>query len=92
MMKLGRINTRSLSCPLRLPHGASERFEKVQKSYETWFKLWSTAYVPKIMFKPKWYKTDTDPKIGDIVFFPKSTDSDGKYEDWIIGRVSKLDR
>ena len=92
MMKLGRINTRSLSCPLRLPHGASEMVERVRKSYETWFKLWSTAYVPKVMFKPKWYKTDVDLKIGDVVFFPKSTDSDGKDEDWIIGRVCGLDR
>ena len=34
MLRLGRINTRALSGPLRLPTGASEMVEKVIKAYE----------------------------------------------------------
>ena len=92
MMKLGRINTRALSCPLRLPHGASDMVEKVCKSYESWFKIWSSAYLPKIMFRPKWFKDEVDLKPGDIVYFPKSSDTNNKDEDWIVGMIADVER
>ena len=91
MIKLGRINTRSLSCPLRLPHGASELAEKVRKAYESWFHIWNQAYIPKILFKPKWFRDEVDLKVDDIVYFPKSSDAQ-KDNVWITGRISKLNR
>ena len=30
------------------------------------------AHVPKLVAQPKWFKSDRDPKIGDIVLFLKS--------------------
>ena len=69
MLRLGRINTRALSGPLRLPHGASEMVERVTKAYEAWYKIWSDSYVPKLLFKPKWFRADRDLKIGDLVYF-----------------------
>ena len=85
MLKLGRIITRALSCPLRLPNGASDMVEKIRKSYESWFKIWSNSYVPKIMFRPKWYRGEVGLKVDDVVYFPKSSDSDGRNEEWIAG-------
>ena len=72
MLRMGRINTRALSGPLRLPHGASEMVERVMKAYEAWFKIWSDSYIPKLLFKPKWFQDDKDLKIGDLVYFQKS--------------------
>ena len=51
------------SGPLLLPSGASEMVERVIKTYEAWYKVWSDSYIPKLMFKPKWFNTDTDLKL-----------------------------
>ena len=91
MMRLGRINTRALSGPLRLPHGASEMVEKVNKAYEAWFKIWSESYVQKLLFKPKWFKDDTDLKIGDLVYFQRSESELGNGT-WSFGMISAIDR
>ena len=42
MMRLGRINTRALSGPLRLPNGASDMVERVVKLYVAWYKVQGT--------------------------------------------------
>ena len=39
--------------------------------YDSWFKIWKESYLPKLFFKPKWYNTDTDLKVGDLVWFIK---------------------
>ena len=90
MMRLGRINTRALSGPLRLPSGASEMVEKVVKAYEAWFKVWSESYIPKLLFRPKWFKDDSDLKIGDLVYFQKSESELGS--NWIFGMIAGIDR
>ena len=78
MCRLGRINTRALSGPLRLPHGASDMVDRVRKTYEAWFKIWSDSYIPKLMFRPRWYKDDEDLHLGDMVYFQKS---DSEHDD-----------
>ena len=90
MCRLGRINTRALSGPLRLPHGASDMVDRVRKTYEAWFKIWSDSYIPKLMFRPRWYKDDEDLHLGDMVYFQKS---DSEHDDaWIVGVVAGIDR
>ena len=91
MLRMGRINTRALSGPLRLPHGASEMVERVMKAYEAWFKIWSDSYIPKLLFKPKWFQDDKDLKIGDLVYFQKSETELGGGT-WNFGMISGLER
>ena len=91
MLRLGRINARALSGPLRLPNGASEMVEKVIKAYEAWFRIWSDSYVPKLLFKPKWFRDEVDLKIGDLVYFKKS-DTELGDGTWIFGKISGIDR
>ena len=90
MLRVGRSNTRALAGPLRLPVGASELVDKVSKLYDAWFRIWSDSYVPKLLFRPKWFNDDIDLQLGDIVYFQKS-DSDPN-ESWIVGRISGIDR
>ncbi len=53
--------------------------------YEAWFKTWLVSYVPTLMFQPKWYKSDRDPKIGDVILFLKSEkEFDKQYQYGII--------
>ena len=89
-MRLGRINTRALSGPMRLPNGASEMVERVVKTYEAWFKVWSDTYIPKLLFQPKWFKNESDLKIGDLVYFKKSESELGAT--WILGMISEVER
>ena len=60
MMRMGRINARALSGPLTLPSGASDMVERVIRNYKAWYKVLSEAYIPKLLFKPKWFKDEVD--------------------------------
>ena len=90
MMRLGRINTRALSGPLKLPNGASDMVERVVKLYEAWYKVWSLTYIPKLLFRPKWFKNETDLNVGDLVYFQKSESELGSS--WMLGMISAVDR
>ena len=70
MLRVGRNNARALSGPMRLPRGG-ELLDKVQEIYDTWFKIWASTYLPKIMFQPKWWKQECDLCEGDVVIFKK---------------------
>ena len=89
MLRMGRINTRALSGPLKLPSGASDMVEKVIKMYEAWYKVWSETYIPKLLFRPKWFKNETDLKIGDLVYFRKSESELGST--WMLGMISDVE-
>ena len=71
MLRVGRSNERSLDGPMRLPSCVSELTGEVEKIYSSWFKIWNTTYVPKLMKQPKWFKQDRDLSEGDIVMFQK---------------------
>ena len=90
MMRMGRINTRALSGPLTLPSGMSDMVDKVVKTYEAWYKVWSDAYIPKLLSRPKWFRAETDIQVGDIVYFQKSDSELGSS--WILGVVSSIER
>ena len=47
-------------------------FEQNNKLFTVWFKAWLTSYVPTLMHQPKWFKSDRDPKVGDVILFLKS--------------------
>ena len=90
MMRHGRINTRSLSGPLKLPNGASEMVERVEKGYKAWYKVWFDAFVPKLLFRPKWFKDECDLKVGDLVYFQKSESALSSH--WTLGMIAELEK
>ena len=87
MLRVGRSNKRALHGPMRLPRGG-ELLDKVQETYQAWFKIWSTSYIPKVMFQPKWWKQDRDLKEGDIVFFQKKESELDTA--WTLGTIDQL--
>ena len=90
MLRIGRVNKRSLDGPIKLPQGRMELLTKVEETYSAWYKIWLETLVPKLMFQPKWFKTDTELKKGDLVYFRKKESGlDGK---WVIGMVEELTR
>ena len=39
--------------------------------FQIWFKCWLTSYIPTLVHQPKWFRSDRDIKIGDVIFFLK---------------------
>ena len=90
MLRVGRSNERALDGPMRMPKGDGELLKEVEKTYNSWFKVWNASYVPKLVSQPKWFKQDRDLLEGDIVMFQKSESSlDSR---WTLGTVDQLVR
>ena len=89
MIRMGRINARALSGPLTLPSGVSDMVDKVIENYEAWYKVWSKAYIAKLLFKPKWFIDELDLEVGYLVYIQKSESELGSS--WMLGMISALD-
>ena len=87
MLHIGRNNERELDGPMREPAGGG-LLDKVQESYEAWYKIWNASYIPKLMYQPKWCKQERDLKEGDIVFFQK--DESALAIRWTLGTIDQL--
>ena len=46
MLRIGRLNNRALSGPVRMPAGPGELMEKIEDSYSSFFRIWNTTMVP----------------------------------------------
>ena len=88
MLKGGRLISRTLDGPIRMPQGPGELMEKVEKVYSTFFKLWNITMIPKLMKAHKWYDSKTQLVVGDIVYFQK-TESDLSSK-WTVGIISDV--
>ena len=60
--------------------------------HDIWYKAWLISYVPSLMLQPKWFQSDMDPKVGDVILFLKSDkEFDKQYQYGIISDL-KLSR
>ena len=69
---LARNNDR---CPVGTLSVSEDYKKLIQKNndlFRVWFKAWLISYVPTLMLQPKWFRSDVDPKVGDVVLFLKS--------------------
>ena len=88
MLRHGRINSRSLEGPVRLPGSLSEMAQRVTDVFWAWFKIWSTVAVPKLAQRTKWFRPDRNLEVGDIVYFQK--DTSGLNTHWTTGMVDEV--
>ena len=88
MLRVGRINSRSLDGPVRLPDKYREQVEAVENIYDAWFRIWHESYLPKLIYKPKWFKTDEDLQECDLVYFMKSESK--LSNEYTMGRVDHV--
>ena len=72
-LKLGRNNDRAPVFPVETEEqGNLQRvIDENNRIFRTWFDVWLISHVPKLMDQPKWFKTDRDIKICDIVLMLK---------------------
>ena len=63
----------------------------LQRWWRKLLRLTSDSYIPKLLFKPKWFRDDVDLKIGFLVYFKKSNTELGEGT-WIFCKISAIDR
>ena len=69
---LARNNNRCPAGPVTVSEDIGKMIKQNSSILETWFKAWLISYVPTLMFQPKWFQSDRDPKVGDVILFLKS--------------------
>ena len=68
---MGRNNDRSPTFPVEISSKPDKFIKQNQEMFNSWFEVWLTVHVPKLMHRPKWFQNDFDVKVGDIVLFTK---------------------
>ena len=82
---LGRNNQRSPEGTLTVSNDPSKFLDTNQKIFDAWFNVWLNVHVPKLMFTPKWFKTNQHLKQGDLVLFIKQESNlQSKYQFGIV--------
>ena len=85
---LGRNNERCPNAPLLLSDDHKRIIEKNAEIFGSWFTAWLTSYVPQIIDRPKWHKTDSQLNVGDLVLFLKGEkEFENNYQ---YGRIKTL--
>ena len=69
---LGRNNNRCPAEPLEVKDDHRRIIESNREIYEVWFKEWLVSCVPSLVERPKWFVTDRNICVGDVVLFLKS--------------------
>ena len=86
---LGRNNNRCPTAPLVLSNDVRRIVETNNDIFTAWFSAWLTSYVPTLIPQPKWFKTNRDVSVGDVVLFSKSDkEFDNSYQYGIIKVVN----
>lgn len=87
---LGRNNDRCPSIPLELAQDYKRIVTTNNDIFNAWFNAWLVSYVPLLMERPKWYESDREVCVGDVILFLKDAQSfDLQYQ---YGKVVKVKR
>ena len=74
----GCNNNRCPSGPLELGNDYKGIIKVNSDIFQAWFKAWLISYVPTLIDQPKWFQTDRDMSIGDVVLWEQ--EFNGKYQ------------
>ena len=84
---LGRNNYRCPTLPLELTWDQKKIIDTDVKVFNAWFSSWLISYVPSLIDRPKWFHSDSDINVGDVVLFLKSEQEFDKHYQYGIVRV-----
>ena len=71
-LKLGGNNERSSVSPMKVVGNHLKVLKENKKIFNVWFETWLILHVPNLMEQPKWFCSDRDVKICDVVLFMKN--------------------
>ena len=90
LLRIGRNNTQALDGPITMPKNPGELMDKIVGTYESFFKVWNTSLIPKMMKASKWSTGKSEPLlVGDIVYF-KKVENDISSS-WTVGKVVSIE-
>ena len=69
---LGRNNDRSPTSTIAVVDDYSRMLNSNAKIFKAWFKVWLVECVPEMTKMNKWFRSDEELKVGDVVLFLKS--------------------
>ena len=84
----GRQGEQKDSWPIRLPKSRLEILAKVNKTYDSGLRVWAETMVPKLLFQSKWFKSEEELDVVDLLYFPRADNP--LYKKWIIVVVESL--
>ena len=90
MLRHGRLNSRALVGPVKLPRGPKEMMNKVETLYNAFYKIWNIVMIPRLIAQPKWFKSSQEIKIDDVVYFQKVDNNIAS--EWTVGQVDSIVR
>ena len=90
LLRIGRNNNRALDGPITMPKNPGELMDKIVGAYESFFKVWNTSLIPKMMKASKWSAGKSEPLlVGDIVYFKKVENNISSS--WTVGKVVSIE-
>ena len=93
---LGRNNERSPTGDLQTIVSPLKLIQANSEIFRLWFESWLISYVPTLVQQPKWFNSDEDIKIDDVILFLKSDKTfDKQYQyglvkNVVVGRDGKV--
>ena len=73
-----------------MPKNPGELMDKIVGAYESFFEIWNTSLIPKMMRASMWSVSRSEPLlVGDIVYFKKVENYISSS--WTIGKVVSLE-
>ena len=85
---LGRNNNRSPAVPVTMSNSPGKLIQQNERIVTAWFECWLTSHVPKLIDQPKWFDSDQDVQVGDVVLFlKKEKEFAGNYQYGIVKSV-----
>ena len=85
LLRIGRNNSRALDGPIKIPKNPGDLVKRVNEAYSTFYNLWNTVIIPKLMKAPKWFDQSENLKIGEIVYFQKVENE--MKSSWSLGKI-----
>ena len=71
-----------------MPSGPGELMKRVEQSYSSFFRIWNSTMVPKLMKAYKWFKTGDELRVNDLVWFQK--DESELSSKWSLGIITEV--
>ena len=90
LLRIGRLHHRNIAGPLRFPTGPKDIMKNVLDIYDSFFKVYDIAVIPKLIPQPKWFRDSPEIKVDDVVYFRKS-ESDMSSR-WTVGQIDSVTR
>ena len=87
-----QVENLDILTPNRLIYVTSDPRKIIQANsdiFKTWFECWLISYVPTLIKQPKWFNSDRDIKLGDVIIFLKSSkEFEKQYQYGLVKSVS----